>query len=295
MKGILIIFLLILAVSFIGTLAQEDDVALTPAPQFIGGTQPEAVASAAFVEVDRGDDSPEMFPCTDVANDCSLRSAINIANTDRAATTITFADHYIITLAQPLPSLTENDTIIRARPEQEVHINGNNIGQSVLFITGANVTLEGLRVYGAGVGFSNISIGGEAYNVAIAYNVIGDDDAPSGGCGQSDQAYGGVYVGGTEAAETAVRAWIYGNTIECHQGGPGDGITVATDRVAIGQDSVGNAGPAQRNILRWNRGYGVSIGEHGGNLICNSLMHDNEAGNLLMTNFDNDLMDNEMQ
>ena len=162
MKGILIIFLLILAVSFIGTLAQEDDVALTPAPQFIGGTQPEAVASAAFVEVDRGDDSPEMFPCTDVANDCSLRSAINIANTDRAATTITFADHYIITLAQPLPPLTENDTIIRARPEQEVHVNGNSIGQSVFYITGAKVTLEGLRVYGAGAGFSNLSIGGGA-------------------------------------------------------------------------------------------------------------------------------------
>jgi hypothetical protein len=70
---------------------------------------------------------------------------------------------------------------------------------------------------------------------------------------------------------------------------------VATDSVAIGQDSVGNAGPAQRNILRWNRGYGVRIGEHSGNLICNSFMHDNEAGNLLMTNFDNDLMDNEMQ
>jgi hypothetical protein len=165
----------------------------------------------------------------------------------------------------------------------------------VLYISGANITLEGVRLYGAGEGYSNVSIGGAAYNVTIAHNVIGDDDAPSGNCGQSDRSYGGIYVGGTEAVAAAVRVWIYGNIIECHRGGPGDGITVATDKVVIGQDSAGNAGPAQHNIFRWNHGYGVRVGEHGGNVICNSLMHNNEAGDLFMTNFDNDFMDNEMQ
>ena len=295
MKGILIIFLLILAVSLVGTLAQDGLSDVNPVPQIFGRTQPETTAVANFIEVDRENDTTETLPCTEAANDCSLRSAINKANADHVATTITFADHYLITLAEPLPALIENDTVIRARPEQEVHINGNNIAQSVLYITGANITLEGLRIYGAGAGYSNVSVGDGAYHVTIANNIIGDGDAPSGNCGQSDQAYGGIYVGGTEAVPTAVRAWIYGNIIECHRGGPGDGITVATDKVVIGQDSTGQAALAQRNILRWNRGYGVRIGEHSGNIICNSLMHNNEAGHLFMTNFDNDFMDNEMQ
>jgi hypothetical protein len=298
MKGILIIFFLILAVSLMGALAPADAASLpgvSLASQILEHPQPETTTTAVSIEVDRPDDPTEPVPCTAAANDCSLRSAINIANADAVATTITFANHYIITLSQPLPTLIASDTAIRARPEQEVHINGNNIAQSVLYITGANIMLEGLRVYGAGEGYSNISIGGAAHNVAIARNVIGDGDAPSGDCGQSDRAYGGIYVAGTETVPTAVRAWIYGNIIECHRGGPGDGITVTTDKVVIGQDSAGNAGPEQRNIFRWNRGYGVSVGEHGGNIICNSLMHDNEAGNLFMTNLDNDFMDNEMQ
>jgi hypothetical protein len=296
MKGILIILFIILAVSLIGTLTQEVDFLdeATPVRQILEFTQPETTAAAASIEVDRDDDPNELLPCTAAANDCSLHSAIAQANDNNVATTITFADHYLITLARPLPILSASDTIIRARPDQEVHINGNNIAQSVFYVTGANVMLEGLRVYGAGAGYSNISIGGGAYNVSIARNVIGDDDATSGACGQSDQAYGGIYVGGTEVVPTDVRAWIYGNIIECHRGGPGDGITVATDKVIMGQDSAGTAGPAQRNTFRWNRGFGVRVGDYGDNVICNSLMHDNETGNMFMTNFDNDFMDNEL-
>ena len=294
MKGILIILILVLAVSLIGALAQDELSSPTPVPQIFGLTRSEPTA-AVTIEVDREDDPLDLLPCTEAANDCTLRSAINKANNDQVANNITFASHYLITLSQSLPVLTANGTVIRARPEQEIHINGNSIPQSVLYITGANITVDGLRVYGAGTGYSNISLGGAAYNVTIANNIIGDGDAPSGNCDLGNQTYGGIYVGGTEEIPTNARVWIYGNIIECHRGGPGDGITIATDKVVIGQDSTGQSGPAQRNTLRWNRGNGVNVGDQRGNVICNNLMHNNEAGNLFMTNFDNNFMNNEMQ
>lgn len=138
-------------------------------------------------------------------------------------------------------------------------------------------------------------VSGAAHQVTIANNVIGDDDAPSGNCGQSDAAYGGIYVDGQEVVPTAVRVWIYGNIIECHRGGPGEGITIVTDKVVIGQDRAGQADTAQQNTIRWNNGYGVHVGEQAGNTLCNSLMHDNQTGNLYMTNFNNDVMQNELR
>ena len=172
MKGILIIFLLVLAVSLIGALAQDELSQPTPVPQIFGLARSETTA-AVTIKVDREDDPLELLPCTEAANDCTLRSAINKANNDQVANTITFASHYLITLSQSLPVLTANGTVIRARPEQEVHINGNSIPQSVLYITGGNIAVEGLRVYGAGAGYSNISLGSAAYNVTIANNIIG--------------------------------------------------------------------------------------------------------------------------
>ena len=300
MKGTIVSLILIAGLGVIGVVSQETDDTLlgteeTVLAQASEEGQGEETTDAILTEVDRDDDPNELLPCTPAPHDCSLRQAINIANSDGAATTITFADHYIITLARPLPTLIEPQTTIFARPEQEIHINGNNIAQSVFYITGANITLEGLRIYGAGAGYSNVSVGGAAHHVTIARNVIGDDDAPRGNCGQSDQSYGGIYVGGKDVVPTAVRVWIYGNIIECHRGGPGDGITIATDKVVVGQDSEGRTDIAQRNVIRENSGYGVRLGEQGGNIICNSLMHDNQTGNLQMTNFNNDVMSNEMR
>jgi hypothetical protein len=293
MKGIFLGILLIGGLGAIGILSQEGDGrSLTALPVVLANAAPD---EASTVEVDHANDPAADLPCTTAPNDCSLHSAINIANSDGVPTTITFADHYLITLERPLPVLSENGTTIHARPEQEVHVNGNNIAQSVFYINGAQITLSGLRIYGAGAGYSNLTINGAAYDVTIANNVIGDGDAPSGNCGQSDQSYGGIYINSTESIPTAVRVWIYGNIIECHRGGPGDGVTIVADKVMMGQDSSGQAGPAQRNIIRENNGRGVSVGEHSGNTICNTVMHDNKAGNLWMTNFNNDVMSNDMR
>ena len=300
MKGMLVIFVLMVSLGIISKVTEQTNtVSLGPETivpaQVSNDVQNQETAVVIHPEVDRDDDPVEVLPCTPDPYDCSLRQALLIANSDGIPTTITFADHYIITLARPLPALTEDETIVRARSDQEVHVNGNNMTQSVFYISGANVTLEGLRIYGAGEGFSNVRVSGSAHQVRIANNVIGDGDAPSGNCGQSKASYSGIYVDGQEAVPTAVRVWIYGNIIECHEGGPGDGITIMTDKVVVGQDSEGRAEVAQKNVLRWNHGYGVSVGNHAGNVICNSLMHDNQAGNLYMTNFNNDVMGNEMR
>ena len=299
MKGILVPIMFILALAAIGVVAQETEAVSPGTETAVSSAAPQAAqpetADVVQIEVDRDDDPNEALPCTPAPRDCSLRQAINMANSDGVSTKITFADHYIITLVKPLPALAEDQTSIQARSDQEVHVNGNNIAQSVFYITGANIALEGLRIYGAGQGFSNVRISGAAHQVTIAHNVIGDGDAPSGNCGQSDASFGGIYVDGHEAVPTTVRVWIYGNIIECHRGGPGDGITIVTDKVVIGQDSEGHAEAAQKNTIRWNNGHGVSVGEHAGNVICNSAMYNNQAGSLWMTNFNNNVMDNEMQ
>jgi hypothetical protein len=300
MKGLLTAILFVIGLSLIGVVSQGMEVTAigneTTVPALINLVQPEpetAVAATILTAVDRDDDPDALYPCTEAPNDCTLRSAMAIANNDGVPTDITFADHYLITLSRPLPNLAESHTVIRARPEQEVHVNGNRLPASVFYITGANVTLEGLRIYGAGENVSNIRVNGAAHSVIIARNVIGDEDAPSGNCGSSDKSYGGIYVDGTAAVETAVRVWIYGNIIECHKGLPGDGITIMTNNVVVGQDSEGDAGAAQRNVMRWNNGYGIRLNGHSGNTIENNLAHDNGSGGLHMTNYNNNVMGNE--
>jgi hypothetical protein len=253
------------------------------------------VRASISTEVDRDDDSDSNFACTSAPNDCNLRSAINIANTDGKQTAITFAGNYMIHVSRPLPSLAEDNTVIKARPEQEVHINGNGSAGSVLRVTGAHVQIQGLRIYGAGDGYPNIAVSDNAYDTVIANNVIGDDDAPNGNCGSSEGAYGGIYIDATGDFEGGHRAWIYGNVIECNRGIPGDGITVRSNKVIIGKDQNGNGSDAQRNIIRLNNGFGVNLTDTTDNTICDNDLVANVMGGLYISNFhNNNIMFNEI-
>lgn len=246
-------------------------------------------------EVDRDDDSDTNFACTPAPNDCNLRSAINMANSDGKQTSITFAGSYLIRLSRPLPTLTEDNTVIKALPGQEVHINGNGTTGSVLRITGAHVMVQGLRIYGAGAGYPNLAISENAYDTVIANNVIGDDDAPNGNCGSSDTAYGGIYIDATGEFGDGNRAWIYGNVIECNRGIPGDGITVRSSKVIVGKDKDGNGSDAQRNIIRLNNGFGVNLTDTTGNTVCDNDLVANVMGGLYISNFhNNNIMFNEI-
>jgi hypothetical protein len=249
-------------------------------------------ATAAFTPVvDRGDDPMESLACTPAPNDCSLRRALELANEQGQPVTISFADHFVITLAKPLPAIIQNGVQLIAQPGQEVRVNGNYLASPVFHVTAANVRLEGLRIYGAGAGQPNVLINGPARQVTIARNLIGDDDAPEGNCGQNDQAIAGIYVQSNEAVEGA-RAWVYGNIVECHTAG--EGIVVMAEGVTVGADAQGQDGEMQRNVIRHNAGTAVRLDDFGGNTICNNLIHNN-GNTIAMTNFTNNLMDNDIR
>lgn len=259
----------------------------------VSGNQ-QARASVS-TEVDRDDDSDSNLACTSEPNDCNLRSAIHIANSDGKPSAITFAGSYMIHLSRPLPTLTEDDTAITARPEQEVHINGNGTAGSALRVTGAHIRIEGLRLYGAGTGYPNVAISDNAYDIIIAGNVIGDDDEPNGNCGRSEGAYGGIYIDATGEFESGYRAWIYGNVIECNRGNPGDGITILTDKVIVGKDPNGSSSDAHRNIIRLNNGFGVNLNSSTDNTVCDNHLIANVMGGLYINNFhNNNIMYNEI-
>ncbi|MDX1415734.1 MAG: right-handed parallel beta-helix repeat-containing protein, partial [Candidatus Promineifilaceae bacterium] len=238
------------------------------------------------------DDPPSLTACTSAPNDCSLRSAISIANSDGKPTTISFAGSYLIRLSHPLPSLSEDNTVIKAGSSQEVHIDGQNIRSSVLRITGAHVHVEGLRIYGAGAGYPNIAIDEGAHDVTITQNVIGDDDAPHGNCGGNNFSSSGIFVSGHQNIEHETRAWIYGNLIECNQG---DGIWVLSGNVIIGKNQQGANDSSQRNVIRENHGYGINLGQTTGNTVCDNEIVTNDGRSLYMTRFqDNNIMYNDI-
>lgn len=245
----------------------------------------QAPVAAVSTVVDRYDDIEAELPCTSAADDCNLRSAINIANKDGKPTVITFASSYLISLTKPLPTLTADGTTIEAGTGQEIHINGNNTAGSVLRITGAHVKIAGLRIYGAGTGYPNIAVSDGAYDATIANNIIGDDNAPYDTCGYSDGAYGGVYVDASGEFETGFRAWIYGNIIECNRGIPGDGITVRSDKVIIGKDSSGSSSDSYRNTIRLNNGFGINLTNSTDITVCDNDLIQNAMGGLYISNF----------
>lgn len=258
----------------------------------LGNASTQTTPSSQTLVVDRADDPDMLLDCkAEISNDCSLRSALTLANQDSAPTTIHFADHFNILLAKPLPHLTEENTTIVAGAGQEVHINGNGTAGALLQIMAAHTRIEGLRLYGAGAGQANIAILGPAHTVTIANNVIGDDDAPAGNCPAHSESYSGITID-TLPTAGKVPAWIHGNIIECLSGSPAVGILVQTDNVVIGKDSLGQATAAERNVIRHNQGYGIFVGDYQHNTICNNLLHDNAQGGLFVTDFNNNILDN---
>jgi parallel beta-helix repeat protein len=298
MRSLVVLFFFFILILGVGTIIFSVDPNADPAAndsnfslgQIASANQITHSSVAAIV--DRYDDSEASLPCTAEPNDCTLRSAINIANSDGKPTTITFADSYLISVLSPLPALKADNTIIKAPAGQEVHLNGNNTAGSVLRITGAHVKVNGLRIYGAGSGYPNIAISDNAYDAVIANNIIGDNDAPFDNCGSSNGAYSGVYVDASGDFEGGHRAWIYGNIIECNRGIPGDGITIRSDKVIVGKDVNGSSDDSYRNTIRLNNGFGVNLTNTTHNTICDNDLVNNVMGGLYITNFHNNTIMN---
>lgn len=162
-----------------------------------------------------------------------------------------------------------------------IEIDANGVNGNVFEITGSDITLQRLRMYGSGNGWANVYIHGSAQGIKIINNVIGDDDPAQGGCGQSPDSHSGIYIAST--GSTSPVAWIHGNTIECHQGDPGAGIVVTgsdTSNVLIGENEAGEAGSEQQNLIRTNDGAGIRVLDSDNAVIGtrNSVKYNGEAG-----------------
>ncbi|MFW6063862.1 MAG: right-handed parallel beta-helix repeat-containing protein [Chloroflexota bacterium] len=253
---------------------------------------PDALHAApdALLTVDREDDVSGL-PCTSADDDCTLRSAIEQAN-GAGIDTITFdtaAGDMHIDLSSPLPALSDDDTsIYPLDDEQIIEIDANSVSGNVFEITGSDIWLNNLRLYGSGEGWANIWIHLGAQGVRISNNLIGDDDPAAGGCGQSSDSHSGIFISSSGSTPSGARAWISGNTIECHQGDVGMGIVITgsgADNVYIGENQAGEAGNEQQNVIRDNAGDGILIASSAhNNLILNSHLVNNAGHGIRLSN-----------
>jgi hypothetical protein len=256
----------------------------------IGAQRPAAAAApAAALLVDRSDDASGL-PCGAPINDCTLRSAIQIANTNGVDDLITFSTSMTITYLSAGQPLTATGTTIRGAPGQRISIDADNTG-NVFRIRANDITLDGLRMYGSAAGNSIIWISDAAQRIKIANNVIGDDDPGFvGTCNNSLTAYGGIYINASaNPAGSDALAWIYGNSIKCAGGLPGHGITVDGSReVVIGADALGNTGFQQFNLIQLNAGDGAHLqGGATANIIRNSALQYNNGNGLVIDDSNN--------
>lgn len=243
--------------------------------------------------VDRADDVAGLA-CTVAPDDCTLRSAIQIANAQAGPDTIEFAMDFTVVLGGSLPVLAGEGTVIRADPGQTVAVDAAGLDGSVFQITGPGIEIEGLRVFGAGAGWSNIGVSGSAHSVVLGRNVIGAREPDPSVCGESPESFAGIFVNAQGAIPGGeARVWLYGNFIGCHHGTVGGHgiVLVGTDGVVVGADQEGSSGSAERNTLVANTGDGVRVsGDSAEIRILNTFIRANGGyGVYLLDSSDNEI------
>lgn len=214
------------------------------------------------------------MPCTTAPADCSLRSAIAIANENTLIDVITFSDHLYIELTSPLPDISDEGVSITAAANQDVYVDARGLPNSVLRVTGAYTTVSGLRLFGSN-GQPIISISGNAHSVTIRDNIIGDNDAPAGRC-DGNNSTAGIHIDANSAMPEGVvsRVYIVANIIECNAG---NGVNILTDGVYVGDISGEARDPSLENIIRWNGQNGVALNNTIGNWIRGNRLYNNQG------------------
>ncbi|HXY72043.1 MAG TPA: hypothetical protein VEM41_05835, partial [Actinomycetota bacterium] len=167
---------------------------------------------------DGGDSNLLDNVCNDGTGNCTLRAAIQQANSSKGAQTIDFSIPVlpppftvppVIKPATALPAVS-GQTIIDGSSEPTVHtviLDGSvSTGSTGLDFTAATCTLRGFTVRA----FSGIGVFGQAASLTVAGNIIGSVTG-SGGNNQGIVSAGtGAIIGGTTAADRNV---VSGNTL----------------------------------------------------------------------------------
>jgi hypothetical protein len=285
----LFVLLLLSPLSNAPVLAEDDQ------PPRTRANSPDAFVT---IYVDLSGDS-NLTACTAAANDCTLRGAINKANSDPANIyTIYFSPTVTaVNPTAPLPAITADETWIygvNGVPKIDALSMSNG---NVFTVNASRVIISGLSIVNANgaVQFDDIRIAGGTQN-QISNNFLGV--LP----GATSCTFGGVarnsFYGVTiNAAVTGSSgsgngsAYIYGNTIGCHAG---SGIGVfGADYARIGELPNGAAGAnyvgvSASGITLTNSIYGVYLTTSGGsnaprhNLIANNVIAGNSLGGVII-------------
>ena len=238
-------------------------------------------APQVIYTVDRSDDAGGLA-CTAAANDCTLRSAIQLANTSPANDSILFDGSRTVTLSSPLPELTGNGTLIAAWPAQDVNINANG-ATNVFTISGDNISISGLDIYNGSTANSTLIIlKGTAENVKIYQNVIGYWSTTTNSCGTYKGGITGVVMLNDDPSVSGTRLYIYGNQFRCLT----TGINLTGSSAVIGENDSGSAGAEQENqIFENTHGILLSGGSgSGSHRILNNVIHNQSLTGISIDN-----------
>lgn len=235
--------------------------------------RPAAARPDAVIIVDRGDDA-SVSACTAAANDCTLRGAIEYANTHGTYNVIRFDPAVLeVLLEGRLPDITSQGTTVEGTDPGGVPfypvINGINIagdaGRWVIDASDVSVkylAIINLPTYSAGL---NIEVS-TATGVVIAHNYLGltPQMQSCGEAGLVRNAYSAIRLAGALSGASGPgngTAYIYGNVIGCHRWNGGDAIQlVDTNWVYVGQDPTGAAVPNYLGTDPANRDLGNDRG-----------------------------------
>lgn len=255
----------------------------------------------AVIIVDRGDDAA-VSACTSSPNDCTLRGAIEYANTHGTGNVIRF-DPAVqeVLLEDRLPDITSPGTAVEGADPAGTPfypiINGINIsgtsGRWMIDASGVSIqylSIINLPMYACGI---NVELS-TAARVVIAHNYLGltPQTQSCSEAGLVRNAAAAIRLGGALSGAAGPgngTAYIYGNVIGCHIWNGANGIElVDSNWVYVGEDPSGatvanyiGADSANRDLGN-NRGIAITSYFDNDNLAItvgpNTIAHNLENG-----------------
>lgn len=210
--------------------------------------------------------------CNTADNNCTLRAALEEANTSQAGYAITFASNMTITPSSPLPAI-ERDNISISGVGRTIILSGSQAGltASGIWIKGSsNHVIQSLTI--RDWGRSGILIDGAvgvAQNNLIGTNGDGNNDSAERVILEDNFSYG-IEITGAFAMNNVVAGNQIGTTARPNQ--TGVAIRDGANNNLIGTNGDGIADAAERNLIRGNSVNGIALHNADSNTIAGNLI-----------------------